>query len=120
MYNKIIWKGGGRIENCFYNNIFKEERLIEMKYDYLVKKDDMLVKFDSKKDIINWVKENEKKINNNLELVRRVKKVDKIVVDDLVEWVKNGDYKLIDEEKKEERKRIIIEKRNNEVKNLLG
>lgn len=91
-----------------------------MKYDYLIKKGSELVKFDSKKDIINWVKENEKDIKGSLELVRRVKKIDNIMVEDLINWVKVGKYSLVDEKSLELRKEKRMEIRNNKLNSLLG
>jgi len=89
-----------------------------MLYIYLLKKDDKLVKFSSKKEIINFINNN--KVNNKLELVRRINNVDKIMVNDVVKWVKDGNYKLIDEDKVKVRKENLLKKRNDELNNLLN
>lgn len=61
-----------------------------MKYDYYLEYNEKLVRFESKKEIGNWVNDNLSKLNNNVKLIRRVKKENIILIEDIKDYINKG------------------------------
>jgi len=96
-----------------------------MKYDYLLINinNNNKVLFDSKKSIKEFIELNIKEIKSKnliFDLIRKVNKVEKIILKDVVKNILLLEKNIIDENLIKIRKEKLLEKRESEIKELLN